>query len=77
VWTKEPVIPGKKGYIDVSFNPQGRPGPFNKSITVASNAENTPVVLRIKGSVVPKEKSIEDIYKYQMGSIRLISNHLA
>lgn len=77
VWTREPIIPGKKGFVEVSYDPRNRPGPFNKSITITSNAENSPVVIRIKGNVQPKEKSLEEIYRYQMGAIRLTSNHLA
>jgi len=30
------------------------PGTFNKSITVTSNAENSNVMLRVKGNVKPK-----------------------
>lgn len=53
-WTREPVLPGKKGKITASFNSSGRPGAFNKSITVSSNASVAEVVLTIKGTVNPK-----------------------
>lgn len=76
-WTKDPVLPGKKGFVKATFNPKGRPGPFNKSITVTSNAENSKVVLIIKGEVIPRPRTIEDDYPIQMGSIRLKTNHLA
>ncbi|MCX7862833.1 MAG: DUF1573 domain-containing protein [Bacteroidales bacterium] len=76
-WTKDPVLPGKKGFVKATFDPKGRPGPFNKSITVTSNAENATVVLTIKGEVIPKPKTIEDDYPMQIGNIRLKTNHLA
>ncbi len=76
-WTKEPVLPGKKGFVKATYNPQGRPGPFNKSITVTSNAENSTVILTIKGDVIPKPRTIEDDYPIQVGSIRMKTNHLA
>ncbi|MCX7953968.1 MAG: DUF1573 domain-containing protein [Bacteroidales bacterium] len=76
-WTKDPVLPGKKGFIRATYNPAGRPGPFNKSITVTSNAENNTVTLFIKGNVTPKPKTIEDDYPIQVGDIRLKTNHLA
>ncbi len=76
-WTKDPVLPGKKGVVKATFDPKGRPGPFNKSITVSSNAENSTVVLTIKGEVIPKPRTIEDDYPMQIGSIRLKTNHLA
>ncbi len=76
-WTKDPVLPGKKGIVKATFDPKGRPGPFNKSITVTSNAENSTVILTIKGEVLPKPKTIEDDYPMQVGNIRLKTNHLA
>lgn len=53
-WTREPVLPGKKGKITASYNSSGRPGAFNKSITVSSNAAVANMVLTIKGTVNPK-----------------------
>lgn len=76
-WTRKPVMPGDKGYIDVSFDPRNRPGPFSKSISVTTNAENPNTVLRIKGEVMAREKTLEEKYRYEMGQIRLITNHLA
>ncbi len=85
-WTKEPVIPGQTGSIKVSYNPKGRPGPFSKSITVNSNAERQPIVLKITGTVKTDEEdnSIEGIiakikkdYKYELGDIRLKNTHVA
>jgi hypothetical protein len=85
-WTKEPVIPGQTGSINVRFNPKGRPGPFAKSITIRSNAERQPIVLKIKGTVKTGEddNSIEGIisrlkreYRYEMGDIRLQNTHVA
>ena len=37
-WSKEPVMPGQKGYAKAVYNTQGRPGPFNKTVTVLTNA---------------------------------------
>lgn len=52
-WTRTPVNPGEKGSIKVTYN-TNNVGAFNKSITVNSNAKNSPVVLSIKGIVTPK-----------------------
>ncbi len=49
-WPKEPVKPGEKGQIGVSYNTR-LPGTFHKNITVYSNAVNSPVKLFIKGKV--------------------------
>jgi uncharacterized protein (DUF58 family) len=53
-WTKEPVMPGKSGKVTASFNSQGRPGNFSKTVTVVSNSETPQIVLSIKGEVTPK-----------------------
>lgn len=60
-WTKEPVMPGKTGKVTASFNSQGRPGSFSKTVTVISNSETPQIVLSIKGEVNPKgaEKAAE------------------
>lgn len=55
-WTKEPVLPGKKGSVTVSYSTIGRPGPFVKSLTVVNNGDPTSIPLQIKGEVIPKPK---------------------
>ncbi|HBX51667.1 MAG: hypothetical protein A2W98_05760 [Bacteroidetes bacterium GWF2_33_38] len=52
-WTKEPIAPGKKGYVKATYDPKSRPGKFSKTITVTTNVDK-PVVLTIKGNVEPK-----------------------
>ena len=37
-WSKEPILPGQKGFAKAVYNTQGRPGPFNKTVTVLTNA---------------------------------------
>ncbi len=60
-WSKEAIQPGKKGKIKATYNTTGRPGNFNKSITVNSNATNKLVVLFISGKVNRKKKTYKDI----------------
>ncbi|KAA9339369.1 DUF1573 domain-containing protein [Hymenobacter busanensis] len=55
-WTKTPVLPGKTGFIRASFNSAGRPGQFNKTVTVTSNAKEPSTVLSIKGTVLTKDE---------------------
>jgi hypothetical protein len=49
-WTREPVQPGKTGTIKVKYN-TAIVSAFAKTITVSSNAKNSPVMLTIKGTV--------------------------
>jgi hypothetical protein len=52
-WTKTPVAPGQSGFIKAQYNPLGRPGAFNKSLTITSNSIEPSTVVFIKGNVVP------------------------
>lgn len=74
-WSKAPVPPGGKGSVTASFDPKNRPGNFDKEITV-SFADGTLAKLRIAGDVIAKDKKIEDIYKFTIGDLRLISTKL-
>lgn len=51
-WTREPIPAQGKGFVKVTYNPKGRPGPFAKSITVRSNSSEHPVILKVKGKVI-------------------------
>ena len=50
-WAKEPIMPGEESVITAVYNTKGRPGPFNKSITITSNAYEPTKRLFIKGKV--------------------------
>jgi len=56
-WTKEPIAPGATGKIMATFNSQGRPGAFNKAVTVMNNTSEATRVLTIKGFVGPKSEN--------------------
>lgn len=49
----QPIAPGKKGTIKVTFNPLYRPGNFNKVITVRTNSKQKKARLKITGTVNP------------------------
>lgn len=53
-WTREPVMPGEKGFVSAAYNPAHRPGQFEKTITVYSNASEPVYQLKIKGKVTPQ-----------------------
>lgn len=76
-WTKSPVRPGEKGFVRVTYDPRNRPGKFKKTVTVYSNTNPQVTVLVIEGDVTPRELTMEEIYRFPVGSVRLKSNHLA
>lgn len=54
-YSKEPILPGKKGMITAEYSTVRRPGTFNKTIRVYTNVPDTVFVLTIKGNVTPKK----------------------
>ncbi|SHF31629.1 DUF1573 domain-containing protein [Dysgonomonas macrotermitis] len=54
-YTKDPVLPGKKGTIKVSYSTTGRVGSFDKRITVFTNEADQVYTLSIKGEVLPRK----------------------
>lgn len=56
-WSREPIAPQGQGKIVASYNSDGRPGAFLKTVSVTFNEENQPpqtIVLTIKGTVLGK-----------------------
>lgn len=55
-YPKEPIAPGKKGKIKITYNPLARPGIIDRTITVKTNGSPKKVRLKIKGNVIPEEE---------------------
>jgi hypothetical protein len=55
-YTAKPIKPGKKGKVEVTFNPAGRAGTFRKTIKVRTNTAEKVSSLVITGSIIPKPK---------------------
>ena len=52
-YTLEPIMPGCKGKISVTYNGKGKqPGVFRKSITIHNNGKQSPVRLYIEGEMI-------------------------
>lgn len=76
IWDEKPVLPGKTGIIKVGYDPYNSPGHFSKTITVYSNAKNSPVVLTITGNVVEKQNSLAEQYPKTIGDLNLSTNYI-
>jgi hypothetical protein len=53
----KPILPDETGEVPVTYNTAGRPGNFNKSVTVTfknGNGDTFSEVIYIKGDVTPK-----------------------
>lgn len=76
-WTKSPIPPKGTGKITAIYDPVNRPGPFNKTLSVYTNSKPEITVLVIKGEVIPREKTVEELFIFPVGPVRFESNHLA
>src|SRR5512145_3056739 len=62
-WPREPILPGKSGFIKVNFDPKKQSGAFSKTVQVLSNASAPQVAILVRGVVIPVATDA-DIYKY-------------
>jgi hypothetical protein len=75
-WTKEPITPGGQGFIEATYRPSGAM-PFDKTITVSSNARPSPVILHIKGIVTLEAPTIDKLYPETYGDLRFNVKNLS
>lgn len=72
-WPRQPIEAGQSGEITVTYNPNGRPGRFTKTVTITSNATEPTTRVTIKGEVIPKQAKPVDNYPVKMGELSLKS----
>ena len=61
-WTREPLQPGKTGTISGTYKNEDGPVPFDKTLTVYIAGVSKPVILRMRGVVHEKKKSVAELY---------------
>lgn len=77
-WSKQPVLPGKTGFIKATFDPKDRPSHFDKTITVYSNAQPSLVELKIRGNVEARTRTVLDDFPYELPcGLRLPLDHIS
>ena len=64
-WTREPIQPGKSGTISATYKNEDGAMPFDKTLTVYVSGVKRPVVLRLRGVVHEKKKSLGELYGAQ------------
>jgi hypothetical protein len=66
-WPKQPIMPGQSASVTVRYDTK-RVGPINKSVTISSNATNSPeMVVRIKGNVLESANANDMPVREQSG----------
>jgi hypothetical protein len=54
-YPKEPIAPGQEGYVEVTFDSDGRSGFQNKTVTVLANTQPNTTTISIKAQVESPE----------------------
>lgn len=68
-WTKEPIMPGKKGKISVTYSNDEGPYPFDKTLTVYVSDVKKPILLKVRGVCVEKPKPLKESYPIAFGPL--------
>ena len=70
-WTREPIRPGEEGKISVTYSNDEGPYPFDKTLTVYFSDLKKPYILKIRGTVHEKKKSLEENFMCGQNWLRL------
>ena len=75
-WSREPLQPGKSATITATYKNEDGPMPFDKTLTVYISGVKRPVILRLRGVVHEKKKSLSELYGAEkLGAFGLKTRH--
>ena len=66
-FTREPVLPGRKGYVEITYDPLYRPGSFRREVTVTSNDRKNINKLIIRGNVIATPRTPQQEFPVEVG----------
>ena len=70
-WTREPIMPGKKGTVSVTYSNDEGPYPFDKTLTVYISDVKKPVLLKVRGVCYEQPKPLTQSYPIAFGPLGL------
>lgn len=73
-WTRSDINPGAYGRIDVSYQNEDGPYPFDKTVTVHVSGLKKPVVLHLRGVAVAKSEPLDKSYPVHYGPMAVRSS---
>lgn len=75
-FSRKPILAGQSTEIVVSYDPEGRPGAFDRKLHIYGANRERLGVLSIKGTVTPRPRSVEELYPIEVGEgVRLNTTH--
>lgn len=75
-YSTDSIMPGQIGFVKVEYDPFNRPGPFNKSLTITTNADPSIIVLFIEGNVVPDMENLIKEFPLAIGKLRFKGSNI-
>ena len=66
-WTHEPIRPGGKGTISVTYSNDEGAYPFDKTLTTYISDIQKPVLLKVRGVSIEKAKPLKELYPVSYG----------
>lgn len=70
-FSTRPVEPGDTGYVEVRYNPTGRPGRFEKKVYVEMNTRPRKFTLVVKGVVIGASNTLRSRFPVEAGPVKL------
>ncbi len=74
-WSQDTLRFGDSVAIEISYDPKGKPGPFEKVIFVYNTGLPYNVMLTINGEVNPRKKTVLDKYPMDYGNLHLTGSY--
>lgn len=75
-FSRRPIKPGERTRIEVSYDPLGRPGAFDRKLHIYGPNRERLGQLTIRGTVTPRPRSVEELYPIEVGEgVRLNTTH--
>ena len=75
-FSRKPIRSGETTKIEVTYDPYGRPGVFERKLHLYGSKNERLAVLTIRGEVTPRERTMEEQYPLELGSgIRASATH--
>ena len=75
-WTREPIRPGGKGTISVTYSNDEGAYPFDKNLTVYISDIQKPVILKIRGISHDKKKTLDELYPTKFGPLGMKETYI-
>lgn len=77
-YTREPIPPGGRTEVRVTFDPANRGGSFEKELVIYTTERRKAATLTIRGDVTPRERTVEERFPFAAaGGVRLSQTQFA